>query len=450
MARHQRLKQKPRAVAPTPFLGERVNVVVESHGAQGDGFGNATLADGSTRPIRIPLTLRGERIKATVSGEREGRLDAGVGTIQERSPDRREPPCRHFSECGGCALQHWSEELYRAAKMERLLVDLAPLRADIGSIAPPLFTPPGSRRRVDLTVRREAARAVLGFARRRSHAVVDLAECPVALPQIVALFAPLRALAATILPRRSEAEIVVNWTDGGADILIVPPAGAELSLRHREAIAAFAERSDIARLSWGQRGKAEILLTRRPPVVNLGPVAVAPAPGGFLQASLAGEAALRGAVALWVGGARKVIDLFAGIGTLSLGLLPDRRLSLIEGNAAAVAAIDVALRRQALTGVATATRRDIERDPMPGEDLKGFDVAIVDPPKIGARAQTEALARSGVPTIVAASCNPVTFRRDAAILIAAGYRLEELRPIDQFLWSPHMELVARFTLSDER
>lgn len=365
----------------------------------------------------------------------------GLATLAE-PPQTREPACRHFGVCGGCALQHYPDDLYAQWKVDQL-------RESLADIAPPTFmpmarTPPGGRRRADLTLRHTREGALVGYAQRRSHDLVDLGECPVLLPAIVALVAPLRRLVAAILPADNEAEAVINWTDSGADVLLVPGGRLALDLPRREAIAVFAESADVARVSWGSRGKPEVVLTRRSPLLRFGTVEVAPPPGAFLQASFAGEATLRAAVKAWVGDARRIVDLYGGLGTLSLPVLPATRVTMVEGNATAIDAVETALRRKALTGVAQTICRDLRREPMTVEELAAFDVAILDPPMAGAAPQARELARSQIPTVIYASCNPQSFAADARALIDGGFRLERLLPVDQFLWSTHIELIALF------
>ncbi len=365
----------------------------------------------------------------------------GLASVEE-PPRTRDPACRHFGVCGGCALQHFPDDLYAHWKLERLRTALDKADVAPATLMPMARTPPGGRRRADLTLRHARQGAIVGFAQRRSHDLVDLGECPVLLPAIVALVAPLRRLVEAILPRNDEAEAVVNWTDTGADLLLV--SRLPLDLPRREAIATFAEAADVARVSWGSRAKPEIVLTRRAPRLRFGTVEVEPPPGAFLQASFAGEATLRAAVKAWSSGARRIVDLYGGLGTLSLPLLPEARLTIVEGNRSAVDAVDAALRRAALVGVAQAVTRDLRREPMSVEELDAFDLAILDPPAAGAASQARELARSRVATVVYASCDPQSFASDARVLVDGGYRLERLLPVDQFLWSTHIELVSLF------
>jgi 23S rRNA (uracil1939-C5)-methyltransferase len=244
-----------------------------------------------------------------------------------------------------------------------------------------------------------------------------------------------------VLPDGSAADAIVNETDGGLDMLIRPHRRFTPSLDQRQALVGLAERAGLARLAWGDRSNPEQIVMRRPPLLVLGDITVEPPPGAFLQATKRGELAMREAVTAWAGAAAKLADLFAGIGSLTLGR--PGRLSLFESDKASVAAVQAAGRKAGGNRI-SAERRDLFRNPLTDKELNGFDAVVLDPPRAGAGAQVAELARSKVPRVVHASCDPGTFARDARVLQDGGYRLEKLRPIDQFLWSGHVELIALF------
>jgi 23S rRNA (uracil1939-C5)-methyltransferase len=360
------------------------------------------------------------------------------------SPDRGEPACRHFGICGGCALQHFRDDAYAGWKVDVIEQALLAQGVTPRETLPMVRTAAGTRRRADFTLHHGPSGAIAGFARRASHMIVDVAECPVLMPQIVALLVPLRALVRDVLPAGTAAEAVVNWTDTGSDILLIPGVRLALDLDRRQVLSTFADTVDCARLCWGARRSAEPVVTRRTPYLRLGQLDVEPPPGAFLQASLAGEAALQAAVSDWLGPAKRVADLYGGVGTLSLGLVPQRRVAIFEGDRAAVAAVDVGVRKAGFGGAARAVVRDLARDPLPTAELDRFGAVIFDPPRAGAAVQAREIARSRVPIVIGVSCEPVSFARDARILIEGGYRLERLLPVDQFLWSAHVELAAVF------
>jgi 23S rRNA (uracil1939-C5)-methyltransferase len=285
---------------------------------------------------------------------------------------------------------------------------------------------------------------VAGFHERASAEIVDVGACVVVRPALDALLEPLRASLASVLPEGGAADAMVNETASGLDLLIRPHRRLDLSLERREALVALAEGADLARLCWGDRASAEPVVVRRTPLLLLGEangeVRIEPPPGAFLQASQRAEQAMRAMVGAWTGDAPKLADLFAGLGALSLGRAG--KLTLFESDRQAVAAVAAAARR--LGGKVTSERRDLFRNPLTAAELDAFDAVLLDPPRAGAAAQSAELARAKVPRVVYGSCDPGSFARDARTLQDGGYRLEKLLPVDQFLWSPHIELIALF------
>jgi 23S rRNA (uracil1939-C5)-methyltransferase len=357
------------------------------------------------------------------------------------------PVCRHFGTCGGCALQHLDEAHYAEAKLG--LVRRALERHGLGDaqVAPVRLLPPGTRRRVRFSLARPRdarARPQIGFAERASHRVVDLKECAVLKPLLFALVGPLRELAGELLQPGEGGHASLQGVASGIDLLLDVPRIPDL--RALEALAAFATAHDLARLSWRRSGDPTIVpvAQRRPVRAHFAGIAVDLPPDAFLQATAAAEKALTEAVLAALPDARHVADLFAGIGTFSFALAARGRVHAVEGWPPAVAALRAAARRAGFDPRITAEERDLEVQPLQPEELQGFDAVVFDPPRNGARSQAAALARSRVPQIVAVSCNPATFARDARLLVDGGYRLTGVQPIDQFVWSPHLELVAAF------
>jgi 23S rRNA (uracil1939-C5)-methyltransferase len=356
------------------------------------------------------------------------------------SRHRETPPCTHFKVCGGCALQHWRRDAYTAWKVELIGHALAQRGVDAPRFEAPLVGAPGERRRADFVLRRQGRRVLAGFHERMSPRIVDVGVCVVVRPVLGALLEPLRVALASILPDAGAADAVVNETDSGLDVLLRPHKRLDLSLERRQALVALAERADLARLSWGDRASAEPVVVRRPPLLVFGEARIEPPPGAFLQATRRAEQAMRASVADWIGNAARLADLFAGVGALSLGRAG--RVSLFENDKAAVAAAEAAARR--LGGKVAVERRDLFRNPLTAAELDRFDAVVLDPPRAGASAQSGELARGKASRVVYASCDPASFARDARILQDGGYRLEKLLPIDQFLWSAHVELIALF------
>ncbi len=405
-------------------------------GARGDG-----VADHDGQRWFVPFTLPGETVEAEPRDKRGAGIAAELVEVLAPSRHREVPPCTHFKICGGCALQHWRRDAYTAWKVDLITRALQQHGVDAPRFEPPLVGAPGERRRADFVLRRQGRRILAGFHERSSPRVVDVTTCVVARPALTALLEPLRKSLAAILPDGGAADAIVNETDSGLDLLLRPHRRLDLSLERREALVTLAEQADLARLSWGDRATAEPIAIRRTPLMLLGDARVDPPPGAFLQATRRAEQAMRATVAGWTGDAARLVDLFAGIGALSLGRAG--KVALFENDRPAVQAVEAAARR--LGSRVTVERRDLFRNPLTATELDAFDAVLLDPPRAGAAAQSGELARAKAARVVYASCDPGSFSRDARTLQDGGYRLEKLLPIDQFLWSAHVELIALFT-----
>jgi 23S rRNA (uracil1939-C5)-methyltransferase len=399
-------------------------------GGEGDG-----LALG---PVFVPFTLPGERVVAQGAGERRELVE-----VLEASAERVTPPCPHFFACGGCALQHWSHEPYLAWKVERLRGTLAREHIETEILAP-FAAAPGTRRRVTLHARRgDRGEARLGYKQRKSWDLVDIDVCPIADPAIQAAIPTLRRLAARLFEHpKSAPSLHVTLTDAGLDIDIngVEAKSGGLSADARMQLAERAAEADFARVTLA----GEMAYLARQPQVRLGPGRVNLPPGAFLQATKGAETAMADFVAEAAGGASRIADLYCGVGTFTFRLAEVAPVHAVDAAPAAMAALSGALSSSpGLRGVTTEVR-DLARRPLLVHDLRHTDVAVFDPPRAGAAEQAAELARSGVARVIGVSCNPATFARDARVLIDAGFRLERVLPVDQFLWSPHVELVGVF------
>jgi 23S rRNA (uracil1939-C5)-methyltransferase len=412
-----------------------VKLDIREIGVRGDG-----IAEHNGQRYYVPFTLPGETVEAEPRDRRGEGIAADLVEVLAPSRHREAPPCAHFKVCGGCALQHWRRDAYTAWKVELIARALAQRGVDTPPFEPPLVGAPGERRRADFVLRRQGRRVLAGFHERMSARIVDVGLCVVVRSELSALLEPLRTALVSVLPDASAADVVVNETDSGLDVLLRPHKRLDLSLERREALVALAERADLARLSWGDRASAEPVVVRRPPLLVFGDARIEPPPGAFLQTTRRAEQAMRTAVVEWAGDASRLADLFAGVGALSLG--GAGKVSLLENDRAAVAAVEAAARRSG--GKVTVERRDLFRNPLMVRELDRFDAVVLDPPRAGAAAQAGELAGAKVPRVVYASCDPASFARDARTLQDGGYRLEKLLPIDQFLWSAHVELIALF------
>jgi 23S rRNA (uracil1939-C5)-methyltransferase len=305
---------------------------------------------------------------------------------------------------------------------------------------------PATRRRAEFAARRVKGHVTLGFHARLSHDIVDMQECRVLDPILVALVAPLRDLMQG-LTSIAWADIMATRTDTGIDLLFTLDAAPD-----RKSIAAlidFANARDLARVSWRKSASPELIIERRKPQISFGAIAVDLPAGAFLQAAPEAEAAIVDTVVRSVGKAKRVIDLYAGCGTLTFPLARSAHVHAIEGQADLVAALDTAARRGGVGQSVRAERRDLTRRPLLANELAEANAIVFDPPREGAREQATHLAQSRVKTIVGVSCNPATFARDARVLVDAGYTLEQVTPVDQFLWTSHLELVGVFRRQKE-
>jgi 23S rRNA (uracil1939-C5)-methyltransferase len=427
----------------TPSAAEPVALAIGAVGAAGDG--TASGPDGQR--VFVPFALPGEQVTAVPLGARGGGLAARLERVVEASPDRVAPPCPHFGACGGCTLQHWRAAPYLDWKAGLLRAALVRAGFPDPAVAPTVATPPGARRRMDLALRRVGGEVRVGLHRLRAPDVVDLAACPVLHPALAALIAPLRALLRGLAALRREGAAVANLLDAGADLLL--RTDAEPGRADRARLIAFARAHDLPRISWARGdGEPEPIAVLRPAVTSLSGVAVAPPPGAFLQASAAGEAAIVAAVRAGLPPAMparaRIVELYAGCGTLSFALARLAPVRAFEGDPAALAALRAAAARAGLAGRIAAQARDLARQPLGAAELAGAAAVVLDPPRAGAAPQMAALAAAGPGVVVYVSCDPVTLGRDAAELARAGYALAQATPIDQFLWSARVESVCVF------
>jgi 23S rRNA (uracil1939-C5)-methyltransferase len=392
-------------------------------GHRGDG-----VAETPHGPAHIPLTLPGERVRW--SGE--------AAAILAPSPNRVAPPCPHFPVCGGCRLQHAAEPFLAEWKRERLREALA-ARGLATELRETAVSPPASRRRMTFAGRRTKKTALVGLHGRRDEALVPLSTCLIAAPAIVAALPALRQATLAAASRKGELRLAATTSGSGLDVAL--SGAGPLDARRRDALAAVAESADWARLSV----EGEPLAARRPAFQRFGRALVEPPPGGFLQATREGEAALLEGVREALGDARRALDLFAGAGTLTLPLAERMSVRAVEADAAALDALTAGWRRAEGLKPVETERRDLFRRPLAGVELEAWDAAVIDPPRAGAGAQAAALARAPLRRLAMVSCEPATFARDARTLVEGGWRLDWARPVDQFRWSPHVELVAAFS-----
>ena len=356
-------------------------------------------------------------------------------------PHRQSPPCRHFPRCGGCQLQHVDDSAYLAYLGDRVIGALAAHDLVPGQLRTPYLSPRRTRRRAALKAQRMGKDVLLGFNEGRSHKIVDMKQCDVLAPELFALIAPLRRLLAVLMGKRSIASVTLTLADQGVDVLL---SGVEAEgLDAHDALLDFAGGQRLARLAIDAGDGPEDRWAPEPVTITLGAVPVPLPHGAFLQATADGEAQLVAAVREIAGDAANIVDLFSGLGTFSFALSDGRNVTAVEAARDAMLAQQGASNRhhRAIKG----DHRDLYRRPLTAKELAAFDCAVLDPPRAGAEEQVRELAQSVVPVIAYVSCNPASFARDAALLVAGGYRIDWVQPVGQFRWSTHLELVARLS-----
>ena len=408
------------------------NVKIQAVGAEGDGI--AKVGEGA---IFVPFTLPGEDV-AIARVKNQGTAMSWSSTSADRVPAR----CRHFGPegdggaCGGCSLQHWADKPYQDYKRDLVIDALKAkgIETDVKALIP---CAPGERRRVTMTGRLTEKGVLLGYMQASSHHIVGVEECPIASPSIVANLAAVRRLASALASGSEPFRVTIQVTTSGLDLNFTDLKKPDAKKR-QTAVDLCLKEKGIARISLA----SEILVEPVMPMVEFGGVQVVLPPGGFLQATARAESAMAEVIAGHIGKAKRVADLFAGCGTFSLRIARTSAVHAVEFDAGAIAALDHAARNSQGLKPVTVERRDLFRRPLQPLDLKYIDALVFDPPWAGAEAQSHEIAKSKVSRIAAVSCNPVTLARDLAILIAGGYKLKSVTPIDQFLWSSHVEAVA--------
>ena len=397
---------------------------IESVSRRGEG-----ISRHEGRAVFVPGTLPGEDVKAAGDGER-----LALAGLENASPDRVAPFCKHYGRCGGCQLQHWREEPYRAWKTS-LVNEALKARGLTTAVSACIDAHGAGRRRVSLHVRRSEKQVTAGFMEPRSHTLLDIDRCPILEPALAPAFDIGRALGTKL----GDCDVAVTATLTGLDVSV--RAEREILAREHANLAGFVSALKLARLSVN----GEVIATAVPPRLKLGKAEVALPPGGFLQATAAGEETLARLVSEAVGKSKCVADLFCGVGPFAFRLAERAKVEAFDNDRAAIAALNVAAKATSGLKPLSGAVRDLFREPLVPNEMKPYDAVVFDPPRAGAEAQARQLARSAVRTVVAVSCDAATLARDAAILVEGGYTLKKVTAVDQFKWSSHVEVVALFT-----
>jgi len=429
-SRQQNNARQRRRRRASPSTSVRlVEVTIDEIGARGDGI--ATV-DGNQ--IYVPCTAPGDVVTVELRGQR-----GQISELISQSPHRAAPPCPHFGSCGGCSLQHLDAGYY--SDWKRGLVINALVRADFeeGLVAPLIACEPSSRRRAEFSVFKNKAGLTFGFNSRRSDSISEIESCSILHPKLSSRLSDLKTFSAAV-PARSF-DLGVTICKNGLDINIVCENLDELSATEISTLANQMRAVSCIRLSLN--GEAEIELEK--PVIRLGAINVSPPPGTFLQASKAAEEVLATLVLQNLGQAKRVADLFSGSGTFTFRIAEGAAVDAYDADRSAIAALDLATRGASLSHPIKAIVQNLYDRPVMADELKQYDAIIFDPPRGGSKAQADEIALSQVPKVISVSCNPVSFARDAAILRAGGYALSQVTPVDQFVYSSHVELVGVFT-----
>jgi 23S rRNA (uracil1939-C5)-methyltransferase len=405
-----------------------VKLTIDRLGHHGDG-----IAISEAGPIYAPGCLPGEEVEGELVKDTLANI-----RIVTPSPNRVKPPCAHARSCGGCLMQHVSDGIVADWK-QGIVVGALAAQGLTAKFRPIATSPARSRRRATLSARKTKGGVLMGFHARASDTLVPVPNCQLLHPDLVAAFPALELLVKLGGSRTVEVQLTVTRSLAGADVAVT--GGKPLDAPLQMEMARLCETHKIARLTWN----GETVALRAAPVQRFGRALVAPPPGAFLQATAEGESALLQAVALAIGPARKVVDLFAGAGTFSIPLAERAEVHAVEGEAAMIAALEKGARNAEGLKRLTSETRDLFRRPLEPDEFKGVDAVVIDPPRAGAEAQVAVLAKTPIPVVAYVSCNPATFARDARVLVEAGYSLDWVQVVDQFRWSSHVELAARFS-----
>ena len=334
-------------------------------------------------------------------------------------------------------MQHMTLAAYGDWKRELVMEALSSRGFEDIDIDTTVMTKPGGRRRAVLTARLIGRRLLFGYHETRSNRIVDIDHCPLLTPSLNALLPRLADVLPLFLTKKGEARVTLLSTETGVDVSLDEVKSLRGGQDYLKAVE-VAEMLDLARLS----ANGETLLERRPPVLRMGNAEVSPPAGSFVQADASAEQAMADIISTAVGNAKRVIDLFCGSGTFALRMASKAQIWALEGEEAALKALERGWRFGTNLKGIKIERRDLFRRPVLAAEMKKFDALVFDPPRAGAKAQAEEIAKSKIPVVVAVSCNPGTLARDLRILVDGGYHIEKVIPVDQFLFSPHVECVV--------
>jgi 23S rRNA (uracil1939-C5)-methyltransferase len=415
-------------------------LIVEELGQNGDGV---VIAD--SQRLYIPYATPGDEVSLELTLTKKNRYQVISHEITKQGENYAKPPCQHYGVCGSCQLQHLSDAPYRQFKRDKILKPLLyegfenpnPLIKD------PIILPPGLRRRANFNFRCLPKGVELGYHKYHSYELLTLESCHILKPEIVDFMKPLLTIIGDTFPPGFEGEVFITAAHNGLDVNVEVRDKTPLTLEQRERWGQFAAHNNLCRLIVTLKGKEDFTLIRDTPYVLFDDVPVESSCRGFLQPSAEADQILTQIVTgLLPSTPTRIADLFCGRGTLSLPLSRFAPVDGFEMDEPALAALEKAARKSQRP--ITTIYRDLFKTPLKDKELDIYDVVVVDPPRAGAETQTNALANSCVPTLIYVSCNPLTFARDARVLVAGGYHIESIQPLDQFRWTVHVEAIGKF------
>ncbi len=401
--------------------------------SQGDGV---AVIEGNE--YYFPFTAVGDEVKIALENGK-----AQLVRILEASNSRQSAPCAYYTACGGCNLQHLSQQAYLAFKQQRLKEALERAGFKDFDIAPVVEVPAASRRRIELKLQVIKKQLLFGFYKAETHDVVAIDACPVAVPEVSMLIAPLKEHLLSLKKPSNISAIQISAYDVGVELLI--KAKSTLHARDKTLLAELIDLECVQRVV-AQVGDAEdtqMLARTSEPTMRFGDVDVEMPIGAFIQATQKGQDALATAAAAIAAPNKKIADLYAGCGTYSFAMVAKGAQVIgIEGVDAMVMAANNAAKQAKLSHRLRFEKRDLVKHPMPAKDLAEMDAVVINPPRAGAAKQCEQIADAGVKEVVMISCNPATLAKDLSYFNKAGYQVTSATPVDQFVWTGHLEAIV--------
>ena len=412
-------------------------LTIDEIGSRGDGIGHTR--GGS---VYVPLAVAGDVVEAIISPFSKGSFVGEIKAILKPSPDRVDAKCKHFGVCGGCSLQHVGPKLYKGWIKSRVETALSHQGFEDIEIKDPIIVNPGTRRRVSLRALKVKGDITLGFNERKTHNIVDIESCPISHPILIEILPNIRNMLGNLLEEGQATTILMIYSETGIQLVLDLLDDPDLKIR--ELLGEFANVHDLGAVAVKVNGVFDLIAMRREPLIHFGSTGVPIPLGAFLQPSKEGEDALVSVILKEIMGMNRVLDLFSGLGTFGLRVAEFAQVHAVEGDQSLLTSLQNSANLNPKLKTLSTEHRDLFRRPLLAQELNSFDCVIFDPPRAGAKAQVFEFAKSSVPVIIGVSCNPNTFARDARMLVEGGYHLEYIQPVDQFLWSHHVELAAVF------